>query len=78
RWDVSAGARERLVMVVPWALGFVAYQLINAGSVSWWSSFWVARQADLGFTPATWMSASLVSFAVAALATLGVGRLSRD
>ncbi|MCA1824033.1 MAG: cytosine permease [Frankia sp.] len=78
RWDVSPSARERIVMLVPWALGFIAYQLINAGSVSWWSSFWLARQADLGFTPATWMSASLVSFAVSGLVALVVGQLSRD
>jgi purine-cytosine permease-like protein len=29
RWDVSEVAPDRLRMLVPWALGFVAYQLVN-------------------------------------------------
>jgi hypothetical protein len=31
----------------------------------------------IGFTPASWMSASILSFAVAALATLAGGGLAR-
>ena len=32
---------------------------------------------DIGFTPASWMSASIMSFAVAAAVTAGVGALAR-
>jgi purine-cytosine permease-like protein len=72
-WDLSSSARSRWVMLVPWAVGFVTYQLINPGYMSWWVSAWtwVGRQID--FTPASWMSASLCSFLVAAAATLLVG-----
>ncbi len=34
RWDLSATARSRWLMLVPWAAGFVTYQLINPGYVS--------------------------------------------
>nr|MBA3303197.1 allantoin permease [Acidimicrobiia bacterium] len=61
----------------PWAAGFVAYQLVNPGLVESWQRFWLARQADLGFTPPTWLSASLASFAVAAALTLAGGTLLR-
>lgn len=76
RWDVSEQARPRWEMVAPWAAGFVAYQLVNPGTVGWWSGWWIDRQADLGFTSPTWASASLVSFAVAATLAFVVGRLS--
>ena len=63
-------------MLVPWAVGFVAYQLVNPGFVASWASFWIARQEDLGMAPPpAWTSASLVSFAVAAVLTLAVSRL---
>lgn len=77
RWDVSDAAPMRWAMLVPWALGFIAYQLINPGTVSWWASFWAARQEDIAFTPPAWLSASLVSFLVAAAAALLLGRLNR-
>jgi putative hydroxymethylpyrimidine transporter CytX len=76
RWDVSERARPRWEMVLPWATGFVAYQLVNPGTVGWWSGWWVDRQTDLGFTSPAWASASLVSFAVAAALAFVVGRLS--
>lgn len=72
-WDVSEDARPRWEMALPWAAGFVAYQLVNPGTVGWWSDWWL----DLGFEPPSWASASLVSFAVAAALALVVGRLSR-
>jgi putative hydroxymethylpyrimidine transporter CytX len=70
RWDLSTGARSRWPMLVPWALGFVTYQLINPGSVSWWVSAWSSAARSIGFTPASWMSASILSFAAAAVTTL--------
>jgi putative hydroxymethylpyrimidine transporter CytX len=80
RWDLSASARPRWLMLLPWAAGFVTYQLINPGYVSWWVSAWTSVARALGFTPASWMSASIMSFAVAAVVTLlagGARRLAR-
>jgi hypothetical protein len=64
-------------MLVPWALGFVTYQLINPGQISWWSARWADAGRWLHFTAQPWMSASILSFAVAGAATLLFGRLVR-
>jgi NCS1 family nucleobase:cation symporter-1 len=77
RWDTRIGAPSRWIMLLPWVLGFVSYQLVNPGSVSWWASAWSSVASALSFTPATWMSASLVSFVVAALVTMVIGTLTR-
>ncbi len=69
RWDASQSAPPRWSMLVPWLIGFAAYQLINPGGISWWVAAWSHAQSWLDFTPETWMSASLISFAVAAIAT---------
>ena len=66
RWDLSAAARSRWLMLLPWAAGFVTYQLINPGYVSWWVSAWTSFGRLIGFSPQSWMSASILSFAVAA------------
>ena len=63
-------------MLLPWAAGFVTYQLINPGYVSWWVTAWTHVAQAIGFTPQVWMSASICSFAVAAVATLLVGGLT--
>jgi NCS1 family nucleobase:cation symporter-1 len=76
-WDLSAAARSRWLMLVPWAAGFVTYQLVNPGYVSWWASAWTSFGQDIGFTPAGWMSASILSFAVAAAITVAGGLLHR-
>ena len=70
QWDLSAAARSRWSMLLPWAAGFVIYQLINPGYVSWWASAWTAAGRAIGFTPADWMSASILSFGVAGIMTL--------
>ena len=70
RWDMSAHARSRWPMLLPWAAGFVTYQLINPGYIAWWASAWTRLGRLIGFTPASWMSASICSFVVAAAATL--------
>jgi len=77
RWDLSATARSRWLMLLPWAAGFVTYQLINPGYVTWWASAWTSFGQHIGFTPAGWMSASILSFCVAAVITLLVGWLPR-
>ena len=77
RWDLSAAARSRWLMLLPWAAGFVTYQFINPGYVSWWASAWISIRNGIGFTPASWMSASILSFAVAAIITLLTGLARR-
>jgi nucleobase:cation symporter-1, NCS1 family len=80
RWDLSEQSRSRWVMLLPWAVGFVVYQLINPGYVSWWAAAWTSFGQDIGFTPASWMSASILSFCAAGIVTLlvrGSGRLRR-
>jgi nucleobase:cation symporter-1, NCS1 family len=75
-WDLSSRAPARWLMLLAWAAGFVTYQLINPGYISWWASMWSATARVIGFTPASWMSASICSFAVSAVATLLAGWLT--
>jgi putative hydroxymethylpyrimidine transporter CytX len=74
-WNVSALAPSRWGMIAAWALGFVVYQLINPGDAGRWTDFWTDVQSRLHFTPATWMSASVLSFLAAGLAAYAVGTL---
>ncbi|HET6816982.1 MAG TPA: cytosine permease [Mycobacteriales bacterium] len=76
-YDVTESAPARPLMVVPWLAGVVVYQLVNPGYVGWWVDRWATVQSWLHFTPQTWMSASVLSFAVAALLTLPVTLASR-
>lgn len=76
-WNLAEDAPARAAMVLPWVVGFCAYQLVNPGYLPWWIRQWQRVDGWLGFTPATWMSASLVSFAVAALVTVPVGLWQR-
>jgi nucleobase:cation symporter-1, NCS1 family len=73
RWDLSQRAGTRWLMLVPWAAGFVMYQLINPGYVPAWVSAWTSVANWIGFTPESWMSASILSFVAAAVVTLAVG-----
>jgi putative hydroxymethylpyrimidine transporter CytX len=75
-WDVSDRAPARWSMIVAWAAGIATYQLINPGNAGWWSRLWTNIQDALGFTPSSWMSASLLSFAVAAAVTALIGAVS--
>jgi len=68
-WDLTATSRPRWVMLAPWAAGFVTYQLIYPGQVSWWATAWGNLAHAVRFTAQPWMSASLLSFTVAATAT---------
>jgi NCS1 family nucleobase:cation symporter-1 len=77
RWDLSEHAPARPLMLLPWLLGFIAYQLINPGYLGWWVTGWTDVQNWLHFTPASWMSASILSFLVAAVVTVPVARYSK-
>lgn len=76
QWDVSDTARARPLLLLPWAAGFVAYQLTLPtyfdGTGAGWTAWWTARQQDLGIDPANGWSASLVSLGVAAVLTAAV------
>lgn len=72
-WDLSADSPARWVMLLPWAAGFVVYQLIYPGDVSWWADAWGHIGSWLHFPYRPWMSASIFSFATAALLTVVVG-----
>jgi putative hydroxymethylpyrimidine transporter CytX len=74
-WDVSDSAPSRWIMVVPWLLGFVIYQMINPGYISWWTNWWHRFDGWVRFTPPDWMNASFSSFILAAVVTLPVGLL---
>src|ERR687893_1117397 len=72
-WDTSDTAPARLLLLLPWLAGFLAYQLTLptwfAGPGAGWTAWWTARQADLGIDPANGWSASLVGLAVAVAIT---------
>ncbi len=76
-WDVSKSARERWVMIIPWLLGVAMYQLVYAPDVKQWDEWWATVATWLHFTWQSWMSASVLSFGVAAVATLLVAPFSR-
>ncbi len=76
-WDTSPDAPSRWSMIAAWFVGFAVYQLINPGTVSWWSGLWTDAQDLLHFTPQPWMSASLLSFLVAGFAAFLAGRVGR-
>lgn len=68
-WNLSDDSPARPIMLLPWAIGFVVYQLCNPGSVEWWASRWIRVQDTLGIHPTWWTSASLFSFLAAGAAT---------
>ncbi len=65
RWNTSGQAPSRWSMLIAWMLGLITYQLINPGAVGAWSTMWTNTAHWLGFTPQSWMSASVFSFVVA-------------
>ncbi|MFC9996388.1 purine-cytosine permease family protein [Nocardia sp. NPDC127526] len=68
-WNLTQDAPARPLMLLPWACGFVTYQLLNPGSISWWADFWTKVQDATGIHAQWWTSASLFSFLVAAAVT---------
>jgi nucleobase:cation symporter-1, NCS1 family len=80
RYDVAEDAPGRWAMAVPWAAGFVAYQLtLPTALPSWpgWATFWAHAQDALGISPTNGFSASIVAFAVAAVLAVALGSLER-
>lgn len=77
RWNLAEHAPARWAMLVPWIVGFAVYQLVYPGEVSWWKSMWGHIASWLHFSVQTWMSASLLSFAAAAVLTVFVRLVGR-
>jgi hypothetical protein len=77
RWNLAEHAPARWAMLVPWIVGFAVYQLVYPGEVSWWTSMWGHIASWLHFSVQTWMSASLLSFAAAAVLTVFVRLVGR-
>jgi putative hydroxymethylpyrimidine transporter CytX len=72
-WDLGEDTPARWATLLPWALGFVAYQLVNPGYVSWWARWWTDLRTAIHFPHPDWLSASLLSFVVAAVASVPLG-----
>lgn len=77
-WDVSIDAPSRPGMLAAWLVGFAVYQLINPGSISYWSDFWIRAGTDLHTLGHPWLSASIASFVVAVLLALPFARTRRS
>jgi putative hydroxymethylpyrimidine transporter CytX len=73
-WNVSIDAPSRPGMLAAWLAGFVLYQLINPGSIGYWSDFWSRAGTDLHTLGHPWLSASIASFAVAVVLALPFAR----
>ncbi|MFI6871369.1 purine-cytosine permease family protein [Nocardia sp. NPDC050406] len=76
-WNLEQNSPARPLMLLPWACGFVTYQLCNPGSISWWAQFWSKVQDATGIHPGWWSSASLFSWLVAALVTAALLLIAR-
>ena len=70
-WDITGSAPSRWTMLVPWAAGFVAYQLTAPtyfeGAFSGWTTSWTDAQSALGVPIG--FSASIVALLVSGLLT---------
>ncbi|GAA3636514.1 purine-cytosine permease family protein [Microlunatus ginsengisoli] len=75
RWDVSETSRFRLVPVIAWAAGFVAYQLVYPGTVAGWADFWTAVDTAIGFTAPTWLGSSVAAIVVGGVTMLLLGKV---
>jgi putative hydroxymethylpyrimidine transporter CytX len=71
-YDVREPGRNRWLLVLPWAVGFVAYQLVNPGLVAGWTDWWLDLRVALGLQPPGWLSASVAAAVAAFVATLVV------
>lgn len=79
RYDLGERAPGRPAMLLPWLLGVVAFQLVAPTYVDGWSAWqstWTGARGALGLDGLTGWSASLVSFVVAGVTTLIVGKAS--
>ncbi|MEU8223768.1 cytosine permease [Kribbella sp. NPDC048915] len=79
QWDVSSTAKFRWQPAVAWLIGFVAYQLVNPGTVAGWSTFWTKLQQILfaSHPVPTWLGATYTCIIISMLAAVLLGRVGR-
>ena len=76
RYDVGPDAPGRWLLIVPWLVGFVAFQLTSPTFVSnfpQWQDFWRSAQSALGIAADNGWSAAVVALLVAAVLTAVLG-----
>ena len=63
-----------------WVFGFVAYQLVNPGTVKGWSPFWLDLQTRLfNHHPVPgWLGATYTSIVISMIAAILFGRIGRS
>lgn len=71
-YDVGSPGRYRWLLLLPWLVGFVAYQLVNPGLVTGWAGWWSELRDAVGLVPPQWLSASVAAAVTALVATLVV------
>ncbi|MBF8192118.1 cytosine permease [Nonomuraea sp. K274] len=77
RWNTAEDAPARWSMLVPWALGFVAYWLTTSTpTIAAWDGFWASARELIGFTRQSWMNGALGAAVVAAIVTVLAGLLT--
>ncbi len=74
-WDLSDRSPLRPAMLVAWFCGFVAYQLVNPGTVNGWNDVWIWVSEQIGFVAPGWLAASWFALIVGAIATVLFGLL---
>ncbi|ADB29307.1 permease for cytosine/purines uracil thiamine allantoin [Kribbella flavida DSM 17836] len=79
RWDVSDTAPFRWQPAAAWLCGFVAYQLVNPGTVGGWSPFWLELQSTVfaGHAVPGWLGATYTSIVVSMVAAVAFGAIGR-
>jgi putative hydroxymethylpyrimidine transporter CytX len=76
-WDLSEVSPLRPAMLGSWFCGFVAYQLVNPGTVNGWNDFWIWVSDQIGFVAPGWLAASWFSLGIGAIATAAFGGIER-
>ena len=77
-WNLSDSSPLRPAMLISWLCGFVAYQLVNPGTVNGWNDFWIWAAGQMGFVPPGWLAASWFALVVGAIATVLFGLIERS
>ncbi|GAA1574595.1 purine-cytosine permease family protein [Kribbella karoonensis] len=79
RWDVSDTAKFRWQPAVAWLIGFIAYQLVNPGTVAGWSPLWTnIQQALFNHHPVpAWLGATYTSILISMIAAVILGQVGK-
>ncbi len=75
RWELGRASRMRWELLVPWAAGFLTYELFNPSTVAGADQLVIDIREATNFTPPSWIGASAAAFLTAAALTVLVGVL---